>query len=163
MTSMGSGGDHDVVEVAMKSMSFVCGSLLVAASIAGLAPLAAQEVAASPEAQARLGGLTFREYCRSCHGPEAKGDGPVAQYLTPKPADLTRIAERNKGEFPSDAVAAAISGGKAIKGHGNSEMPVWGEAFLKTRKGHTPEEVKERIAQLVLYLKSIQVAAEPSN
>jgi mono/diheme cytochrome c family protein len=151
----------------MKSMSFVCGVLLVAASIAGVAPLAAQEdaqeVAASPEAQARLGGLTFREYCRSCHGPEAKGDGPVAQYLTPKPADLTRIAQRNKGEFPSDAVSAAITGGKTIKGHGNSEMPVWGEAFLKIRKGQTEEEVKERIAQIVLYLKSIQVEAEPSK
>jgi mono/diheme cytochrome c family protein len=147
----------------------VAGFILAAPTAAG--PLAAQEDVSpatpaaqedvSPTTQAKLGGLTFREYCRSCHGPEATGDGPVAQYLNPKPADLTRIRERNRGEFPADAVYKAISGGKAIKGHGNSEMPVWGDAFRKIRTGQTDEEVKARIAALVLYLESIQVSAAP--
>jgi mono/diheme cytochrome c family protein len=105
----------------------------------------------------REGATTFRHYCQTCHGPEAHGDGPVAQYLTPKPADLTRIRERNRGEFPSEAVYNAIAGGKPVKGHGTSEMPVWGEAFRQVQRGQTPEEVKERITQLVAYLRSIQM------
>ena len=33
----------------------------------------------------------FMISCSSCHGTSAKGDGPVAEVLTVKPADLTRI------------------------------------------------------------------------
>lgn len=102
------------------------------------------------------GATTFQHYCRACHGTEARGDGPVAQHLTPKPADLTRIRERNGGEFPSEAVYDAIAGGKPVKGHGTSEMPVWGEAFRQAYGGQTSDDVKKRIAQLVAYLRSIQ-------
>ena len=81
---------------------------------------------------------------------------PVAEHLTPRPADLTRIRERNGGEFPVTAVHDAIAGGKPVKGHGTSEMPVWGEAFRQVMGGQTPEDVEERIGQLVAYLRSIQ-------
>jgi mono/diheme cytochrome c family protein len=105
---------------------------------------------------ARLGQIAFREYCRSCHGNLAKGDGPVAEHLKPKPADLTGIAERNGGEFPAEKVHAAIAGGKDVAGHGNSEMPVWGNAFKKVRGGQSEAEVDEKISNLVAYLASIQ-------
>jgi mono/diheme cytochrome c family protein len=32
----------------------------------------------------------YRAQCRVCHGEEAKGDGPAAAALTPRPPDLTR-------------------------------------------------------------------------
>jgi mono/diheme cytochrome c family protein len=118
------------------------------------APLVAQEP--SQEVQAGKGGMTFRHYCRSCHGEEAKGDGPVSQYLTPKPADLTRIAERNKGEFPTDKVYDAVAGGHPVKGHGTSEMPVWGTAFRESHVSSSDEEVRQRILEVVAYLRSIQ-------
>ena len=144
----------------MKLKSSCSGFLLVV-----LATVAAPRAAQPPpsDAKATAGGVTFRHYCRSCHGPEAKGDGPVAQYLTPKPADLTRIAERNGGEFPFEAVATAITGGKAIKGHGTSEMPVWGVAFKEIHAGQSEQEVKERIDQLVTYLSTIQVKSAPPS
>jgi mono/diheme cytochrome c family protein len=138
----------------MRKNLFTAGALLAAAVLA-LPPVLAQE--ADPSAQAKVGASTFREYCRSCHGSEGKGDGSVGKYLDPKPADLTRISERNKGEFPAEQVQAAIAGGKSIKGHGDSEMPIWGNAFREVRGGQTEEQVNERIANLVQFLKSIQV------
>jgi hypothetical protein len=129
-------------------------AIWIAAVVAVTAGALGQE--ASEASMVGAGATTFRHYCRSCHGTEARGDGPVAQYLTPKPADLTRIRERNKGEFPSEAVYNAIAGGQPVKGHGTSEMPVWGEAFSQVLGGQNPEHVKVRITQLVAYLRSIQ-------
>lgn len=106
-----------------------------------------------------VGKNLYREYCRSCHGEEAKGAGPVAEYLTVKPSDLTKLSEENEGQFPADEVAKAIRTGKA-PGHGSSEMPVWGSAFKKVRGGQTEEEVQKKIASLVGFLKTIQVNEE---
>jgi mono/diheme cytochrome c family protein len=131
-------------------MAALIGALLLLVPVAGAL---AQE---GEDTQARLGQIAFREYCRSCHGNLAKGDGPVAGHLNPKPADLTGISERNGGEFPAEKVQAAIAGGKDVAGHGNSEMPVWGNAFKKVRGGQSAGEVDEKIAQLVAYLASIQ-------
>jgi len=107
-------------------------------------------------ARTGMGEIVFKGYCRSCHGSEAKGDGPVSEYLNVKPANLTAISERNDGEFPFDKVFKAIEGGKPVRGHGNSEMPVWGDALKKIRDGQTEEEVREKITDLVHYLWSIQ-------
>ena len=126
----------------------------IVAFVASTAAARGQDV--SDASMISAGATTFRHYCRTCHGTEARGDGPVAQHLTPKPADLTRIRERNGGEFPAEAVYDAIAGGKAVKGHGTSEMPVWGEAFREVQGGKTSDQVKERITQLVAYLRSIQ-------
>ena len=142
------------------SPSSLASGLLLAAWSMTLAPqLAAEEPESA--AQAKVGAHTFREYCRSCHGAEAKGDGPVGKYLSPKPADLTLIRARNRGEFPFDEVYAAIASGKAVKGHGSSEMPVWGSAFREVRGGQSEESVAERIRQLVHYVQSIQAEAKP--
>lgn len=102
------------------------------------------------------GRSAFRTYCTSCHGPEAKGDGPLAEYLDPKPADLTQIAQREGGEFPTEMVHQVIDGRQKVRGHGSKDMPVWGDAFLKTDA--TPDEAsaQERISQLVAFLASIQ-------
>jgi len=36
-----------------------------------------------------LGQQTFAQNCAACHGPEGRGDGPLAKQLTDPPADLT--------------------------------------------------------------------------
>jgi mono/diheme cytochrome c family protein len=36
------------------------------------------------------GPAVYRAQCRVCHGEEAKGNGPAAAALTPRPPDLTR-------------------------------------------------------------------------
>jgi mono/diheme cytochrome c family protein len=106
------------------------------------------------------GSAIFRTYCASCHGPEAKGDGPIAQHLRTVPPDLTRLAQRNKGKFEADKIQRIIDGRDPVKGHGGPDMPVWGDAFKQTREGYSEEQVKARIAGLVEFLESIQSGGE---
>ena len=100
------------------------------------------------------GGAVFLLYCASCHGPNAKGDGPTAVAMQPKPPDLTKIAARNGGTFVDDVVFRTIDGRSAKAGHGGQGRPVWGDAF--GRKGQTPDDTRRRIDAVVQYLKSIQ-------
>ena len=98
----------------------------------------------------------FRTYCASCHGKEAKGDGPLAENLRVRPADLTLIAKRNKGTFDADKVHRIIDGREAVKGHGGTDMPVWGDAFKRSGEGFSETAVKARIDAIAEHLKSIQ-------
>jgi mono/diheme cytochrome c family protein len=107
-----------------------------------------------------MGKDVFRVYCASCHGGEARGDGTVAEYLKVPPADLTAIAARNDGVFPAERVALIIDGRQAVRGHGRSEMPVWGDSFLKTDDTPSEEAVQKKIADLVEFLRTIQKPAE---
>jgi len=73
-----------------------------------------------------------------------------------KPSDLTEIAKRNGGVFPSELVFRTIDGKNPVRGHGGPDMPVWGDAFARSRDGGSPEKVKQMIESLVNYLESIQ-------
>ena len=102
------------------------------------------------------GGETFRTYCVTCHGAEGRGDGRLAGHMTRKPSDLTEIAKRNGGEFPTEIVFKTIDGRKPVKGHGGPDMPAWGDTFLKSRDGGGANGVSETISALVEYLESLQ-------
>jgi mono/diheme cytochrome c family protein len=117
---------------------------------------AAQTPSPSTMQQAVAGGELFRTYCAVCHGSGARGDGPLATSMTRKPADLTEIAKRNGGVFPSELVFRTIDGKKPVRGHGGPDMPVWGDAFARSRDGGSEEKVKQMIDSLVNYLESIQ-------
>ncbi|MEM7356479.1 MAG: c-type cytochrome [Acidobacteriota bacterium] len=121
-----------------------------------LAALCATAVAESTETSVIMGKESFRSYCASCHGTEARGDGSVAEHLRVKPADLTRISQRNHGEFPADQVFQTIDGRKPARGHGNRDMPIWGDAFRLTRDNPDEAAVKAKINDLVHFLESIQ-------
>jgi len=116
----------------------------------------AQPPAEVDESSAAVGRVTFRSYCASCHGTEAKGDGPVAEYLTVAPADLTLISDRNDGEFPFEKIYKIVDGRDPVAGHGSSDMPIWGQAFTQTRGGETEEGVEKKINEVVHFLWSIQ-------
>jgi mono/diheme cytochrome c family protein len=107
------------------------------------------------------GGALYKTYCASCHGATARGTGPIAVFLRVAPADLTQIAKRNKGVFPEDQVYRIIDGRQAVKTHGDSQMPVWGDAFAKSIGGGDEKAVVEKIRALVAYLASIQ--EKPAN
>jgi mono/diheme cytochrome c family protein len=98
----------------------------------------------------------FQFYCASCHGRSGVGDGPVASALKSPPANLTVLARRNGGVFPSDRARAVIAGSKppTAPAHGPSEMPVWGPIF----RGLDPNDrqVEVRIDNLVRFIESIQ-------
>jgi mono/diheme cytochrome c family protein len=106
----------------------------------------------------RLGHQYFDRYCSACHGVEGHGDGPAATALQPRPADLTRIAQRRGGQFPAPEVAAYIDGRTWVPAHGQREMPVWGERFKEMLEGDALGEfvARSHVWFLLQYLQSIQ-------
>ncbi|MEP7118689.1 MAG: c-type cytochrome [Acidobacteriota bacterium] len=102
------------------------------------------------------GEYLFRTYCAACHGESARGDGPLADSMRKRPANLTEIAKRNKGVFPTDLVHRMIDGRQPVKGHGGADMPVWGDVFTRSSDGGEPAAVQRRIEALVSYLEGIQ-------
>jgi mono/diheme cytochrome c family protein len=117
---------------------------------------AAQE---QPMKQSTPGAETFRTYCATCHGTSATGDGPLAASMRRKPANLTEIAKRNGGVFPSEMVFKVIDGRQPVRGHGGPDMPAWGDAFSRSREAGDDERVKSVIQALVTYIESIQLRA----
>ena len=109
--------------------------------------------------QSRESGATlFRTHCASCHGSDARGAGPMTTQLRRLPPSLTSFAMRNGGVFPAERVRRIIDG-RDIPAHGTLEMPVWGDAFRRSREGLSEEAAAARIDAIVRYLESIQERA----
>ncbi len=46
------------------------------------------------------GAKLYQSNCASCHGREGRGDGPVSRSLSPRPANLTKMARMHTdGDF----------------------------------------------------------------
>ena len=97
----------------------------------------------------------YDSYCASCHGPDAKGGGPVASQLKTAPPDLTILSREHDGKFPSAHIAAVLRFGVEVPAHGSAAMPVWGRVLgpLDPRNSQITDL---RIANLSHYLESIQ-------
>lgn len=100
----------------------------------------------------------FARFCASCHGESGRGDGPVASSLATVVPDLTRIAERNEGEFPAGLIRETIDGRSLVVAHGTRFMPVWGYEFWIEEGADATAEAEARgvINRLVDYLRAIQ-------
>ena len=116
-------------------------------------PAAAQD----PES----GHALYRSHCATCHGIDARGDGPMAGVLTIKPADLTALAARNGGIFPMERVVTRIDGRDPLVAHG-SPMPVYGDFFqtdrdvpIKAPSGQ-PVLTSAPVVDLIAWLQSVQ-------
>ena len=95
----------------------------------------------------------FGAYCAVCHGLEGSGDGPAADVLKKKPADLTALASKNGGKFPEAHVFVTLRQANSPV-HGSGEMPVWGAIFSSVSLGQA--EIQMRINNLVSYVQSLQ-------
>jgi len=127
--------------------------LLIVAMIALLIPAPALSVSATPKKGAALspvpskkgdpskGKVLYRHYCAVCHGVAGRGDGPNAEYLDPRPADLSD-AEYMAGATEQTIFAVIERGGAALDLP--STMPVWGKTFSK-----------EQILDLVAYVQTL--------
>jgi mono/diheme cytochrome c family protein len=125
--------------------------------VSGAATLGAQRQSQSPRILTDMlaGRDSFELYCSSCHGKQGRGDGPVATVLNVKPADLSRLAQRNGGTFPVERVLETITfGARPVPAHGTSEMPIWGELFGALE---SKVRARERIANIVTYVQALQV------
>ncbi len=115
------------------------------------------QVKHAPAAQtsAASGKEMFNSYCASCHGTDARGNGPAAAALKSAPADLTQLAKINGGQFPAERVMSILTGQATVTAHGNRDMPVWGPVFWRMSQGH-PAEVQQRVTNLTKYVESLQ-------
>lgn len=112
----------------------------VLAQVPGTTPLLPRD---SADAAAFRGGLVYANYCVTCHGMNADGNGRAARLYTPRPANL-RATDKN------DAYIALIvrQGGEKL---GRSpKMPPWGE-----------ELADEQVRDVVSYVRSINVTVKP--
>jgi mono/diheme cytochrome c family protein len=97
----------------------------------------------------------FQFYCASCHGLDGRGNGPLSSELRTRPADLTRLAARNRGEFPTARVQAFVMhGDPATPAHGSADMPVWGPIFRALDPSDRLPEL--RIEAVVRHVQSLQ-------
>lgn len=101
----------------------------------------------------------FDDKCAVCHGETGVGDGVLAEGLKQKPADLTRISERNGGTFPASETFSKIWGreDEIISTHKMSEMPAFYNApvfgndkeFEESAGRLSPQQIKDVVAFLV--------------
>lgn len=106
------------------------------------------------------GRALFVENCAACHGMGARGDGPLADGMRPRPADLTQIAARNGGIWDMAAVMSRIDGYRQEGG----SMPEFGAVLegptvmVDTGDGiETP--APQPLFELADFLRRIQEAA----
>ena len=94
----------------------------------------------SVDAATFRGGLVFANYCVTCHGMNADGNGRAARLYNPKPANL-RMSDKN-----DTYLGLIVRKGGAMLGR-SEFMPSW-EAEL----------TNEQISDLVAYLRSINAS-----
>jgi mono/diheme cytochrome c family protein len=96
----------------------------------------------SKDAAVFRGGLVYANYCVTCHGINADGNGRAARLHTPRPANL-RASDKN------DAYIGLIvrKGGETL---GRSPgMPPWGE-----------ELTDEQIGDVVAFVRSVNAQSQ---
>ncbi len=102
---------------------------------------AAPKLAMPKKGDPSKGKVLFRHYCAVCHGIAGKGDGPNAEYLDPRPADLSD-AEYMASATEQTIFSVIERGGAALDI--SLAMPMWGKTFSK-----------EQIADLVAYVQTL--------
>lgn len=113
-----------------------------------------------------IGKASFMANCAVCHGANGTGNGPIVDFMKAAPSDLTQISKRNGGQFPIQSVYDVIADVEQNRGHGTSDMPVWGDRFntdIIAQEGEYGAgnsgmaTAQSRILELVFFLATIQV------
>jgi mono/diheme cytochrome c family protein len=113
---------------------------------------------ASLAAESNSGREMYLQYCGSCHGKDGKGDGTVSRDLKVRVPDLTGLAKKNRGVYPLDDAMATIDGRRLVRGHGDRNMPVWGESFHRESEGKKYPELTTLLKAKVIaeYVATLQ-------
>lgn len=121
-----------------------CATLMLALAVAP--PVAAQSSQGallprdSLDAAVFRGGLVYANYCVTCHGITADGNGRAARLYDPRPANL-RVTDKN-----DEYIALIVRRGGEALGR-SPKMPPWGE-----------ELTDEQIGDLVNFVRSVNVS-----
>ena len=110
------------------------------------------------------GRALFESHCATCHGSDARGDGPRAPILLLQPSDLTQLTNKAHGEFPTSLLIAKVDGRDTLLSHG-SPMPVFGPYFQGKGVAIRGEDgvlimTSQPIIDLVTYLETVQAAQQ---
>lgn len=112
---------------------------------------------------ADIGKTEFNNSCAVCHGTGGTGNGPLADKLKRKVADLTILRKKNGGVFPFKHVYEIVDGTQMLSGHGTRFMPAWGQIYNEKAPGPSGAQgegssyVRGRILALIGYIDSLQV------
>jgi len=104
------------------------------------------------------GAILYRDYCSSCHGATAHGNGRFTFALRTAAPSLRTLSARNSGVFPRETIVRVIEGA-GLPSHGSREMPVY-SALLRRLRPRDPG-AGTRIDTLVSYLEQIQDRPTP--
>jgi len=129
--------------------------ILVVACAAGAQDSPTADKVPARRTIAASGKQTYMHYCASCHGVDARGNGPAAFVLKTTPPDLTTLAKRHGGKFPYEYVSEVLRFGTRILSHGSSDMPIWGPIF-GSMDSYNEVAVRKRIKDLSDDLASLQ-------
>ena len=149
----------------MRAMKFCCVAAILVAVVSFAAAQDQKTPAEKPtvavkhvpitQTSATSGKEMFINYCAVCHGKDGKGNGPAASALKMPPTDLTTLAAKSGGKYPSAHVATVIRGQAKVPSHGSEDMPVWGPLFSSISQGHA-SAVQQRVTNLVSYIETLQ-------
>lgn len=140
------------------------GAALAAILVGGMAMVAGSGIALAEEDL--IGADEYEYSCLACHGVGGRGNGPMAEFLSVAPSDLTLLTQENDGVFPLLEIFHVIDGRTVVGPHGGREtegweMPVWGARYRAEQDGkYGPyggeQAVRARVLELVFYIQSIQ-------
>jgi cytochrome c5 len=86
-------------------------------------------VCAGKEPPEAIGKKVFMHFCVQCHGEKGKGDGVNAEFLYPKPRDLTDSEEKYMAKLSNqDIIDVITKGGAGVEKA--VTMPPWGRKTL---------------------------------
>ena len=130
--------------------------MILMATALGLGACASKKC--SETARAYTGAQLFQTSCSGCHGADAHGNGPVAEFISVRVPDLTRISATHGGAFPAEQVYRIIDGQSDMSAHGARHMPIWGYEFFGAegddQSAH--REASDKVDTLVKYLRTLQ-------
>jgi len=146
---LGNSSTKDIVQLRMSLLVFIA---LVSAVVAIFGQDKSPRVSPRPVDGASI----FRSHCAACHGQDGQGNGPASKALKEKVPDLTKLAERNNGLFPTSHVLTIIMFGAdhLSPAHGSKEMPIYGPIFHEIESDQDSGNV--RLQNITKYLESIQ-------
>jgi mono/diheme cytochrome c family protein len=137
-------------------------ALILGAVMGAAAQAAGVSVARADDSHANEGERLYLQYCAACHGRDANGKGPVAPVLSPRPTDLTKLAQRYGAPLPKPAISEFIDGRHEIRAHGSSDMPVWGRVLTEPFPPNVSERARVR-GDLMLILDYLETVQQPKK
>ena len=140
-------------------LAILCSVIVVAAVLLVAIPAGAQTTTVKlvpiTYTNPSAGDQMYAKYCASCHGIRGQGNGPAAPAFKHAPTNLTKLTQSHGGTYPRMLVYESVIEGGNVRGHGNAQMPVWGDLFVRMDGFHS-QIPQMRLKALADYIETLQ-------